>query len=91
MMPCSTSKRSLPFSALAAAPKVERTLSAPVVFRLPYSDQPEAERLVTRPGVEIVAREFGEDCIFTANVALDEFPAFNSLLSEKNWLTLKTN
>ena len=77
--------------ALAAAPKVERTLSAPVVFRFPYSDQPEAERLVKRPGVEIVAREFGEDCIFTANVALDVFPGFKNLLSEKNWLTLKTD
>lgn len=83
--------RSAAADALAAAVKVEKTLSAPVVFRFPYADQPEAERLLKLPGVEALSREFGEDCIFTANVALDVFPGFKNLLSEKNWLTLKTD
>ena len=83
--------RSAAADALANAGRTEKTLRERICIRFPYSDQPEAERLLKRPGVEIAAREFGEDCLFSIDVALDASPSLKDLLSAKNWLTLKTN
>ena len=83
--------RSAAADALANASKAEKTLSERISFRLPYQDQPEAEKLLKLPGVSVAAREFGEDCLFTVDVALGQAPAFRNLLSDKNWLTLKKN
>lgn len=83
--------RSAAADALAAASKVERILSERISFRFPYSDQPEAEKLLKMPGVSVVSREFGEDCLFSVDVALGMAPEIKNLLSAKNWLTLKKN
>ena len=83
--------RSAAADALAAASKVEKTLSERILFRFPYAGQPEAEKILKLPGVSVVSREFGADCLFTVDVSLGQAPGFKNLLSAKNWLTLKKN
>ena len=81
--------RSAAADALDKAERTEKTLSERIAFRFPYSDQPEAEKLLKLPGVTVASREFAEDCLFTVDVALDAAPAIKDLLSAKKWLTLK--
>ena len=83
--------RSAAADALAKAARTEKTLTERICIRFPYSEQPEVEKLLKRPGVAIAAREFGEDCLFSLDAALGVSPELKNLLSAKNWLTLKEN